>query len=154
MRFHVDVETSAPREVVWDVLVDWERQPEWMLDAKDVQVLSPHREGTGVTILCPTNLLGVTVDDTMRVTEWVEHERLAVVHLGRIITGSGAFELTDHGNGTAVRWWEDVDPPLGRFGEWGATTFVQPILERIFTASLRRLVALAEAEAVRRAPSG
>ena len=150
MRFHVDITTSAPREVVWDVLVDWERQPEWMLDAKSVEVVSAGRTGVGVTIRCPTNLLGVTVEDVMRVTEWQEQERLAVIHLGRIITGSGAFELSDDGTGTHIRWWEEVDPPLGAVGEWGASTLVQPIVKRIFRASLRRLAALAEAEAVRR----
>lgn len=147
MRLEVERHAAAPRAVVWDVLTQWERQPEWMLDAKSVEVLTPRREGVGVTIRCPTNLLGVTVQDVMRVTAWREQEELEVTHLGRVITGVGAFLLDDAPDGgTRIRWWEQVDPPLGALGEWGATVFVLPILRRVFGASLQRLARLAEAE--------
>jgi carbon monoxide dehydrogenase subunit G len=147
VRLEVSVEAAAPRQVVWDVLTAWERQSEWMLDAKSVEVLTPQRRGVGVTIRCPTNLLGATVEDVMRVTAWSEPDLLEVTHLGRIITGSGAFELIEQGpDRTRIDWWEEVDPPLGRIGEWGATTVVLPVLRRIFTRSLRNLASLAEAE--------
>lgn len=145
MRVDLEVTSTAPRETVWQVLTDWERQAEWMLDAKAVHVLTPEREGVGVTIQCPTNLLGVTVQDVMRVTGWREGEYLEIVHLGKIITGSGAFELSDRpGGGTTIRWWEEVDPPLGALGEWGASTLVAPIIRKIFTKSLSNLARAAE----------
>jgi hypothetical protein len=151
VRLEVSVEAAASRRTVWDVLTEWERQSEWMLDAKSVEVLTPEREGVGVTIRCPTNLLGVTVEDVMRVTAWDEPTLLEVTHLGAIITGSGAFELVELGpDRTRIDWWEEVDPPLGALGEWGATTFVLPILRRIFTRSLRNLATLAEAEVAAR----
>lgn len=147
MHLEVDRHVAAPRDVVWRVLTDWERQPDWMLDAKSVEVLTPHRTGRGVTLRCPTNLLGVTVDDVMRVTTWREGEELAVTHLGRIITGSGAFVLFDAPDGgTRIEWWEHVDPPLGALGEWGASSLVLPVLRRVFARSLARLARLAEAE--------
>ncbi len=151
MRLEVDVPCSAPRDVIWDVLVDWERQSEWMLDAKAVHVLTPEREGVGVTIRCPTNLMGATVQDIMRVTAWEPNRVLEVVHLGSIITGHGAFELRDGPfDGSTIHWWEEVDPPLGAFGEWGASTFVKPIIRRIFTRSLTNLAGMAEQEVLRR----
>ncbi|MFP5309504.1 MAG: SRPBCC family protein [Actinomycetes bacterium] len=155
MRLEVSVPCAAPRDVVWDVLVDWERQPEWMLDAKAVHVLSEQREGVGVTIRCPTNLMGVTVQDVMRVTGWRHGEYVEVTHLGKVITGTGAFELVDDGDGTRIDWWEEVDPPLGALGEWGASTFVLPVIRRIFTRSLTNLAGLAEREHLRRSsPQG
>jgi uncharacterized membrane protein len=148
MRLEVVVDVAAPQQVVWQVLTDWERQPEWMLDAKEVHVLTPERTGEGVTLRCPTNLLGLTVQDVMRVTGWREPSYLEVTHLGKIITGSGAFELESLDAGaTRITWWEEIDPPLGAFGEWGASTFVLPIIRRIFTRSLGNLRALAEQEA-------
>ncbi len=147
MRLEVVQTAAAERSAVWAVLTDWERQPEWMLDAKAVEVLTPERTGVGVTIRCPTNLMGATVQDIMRVTEWEPQRRLAVVHLGRIITGGGAFELDDDGPGrTRITWWEEIDPPLGALGEWGASTLVEPVIRRIFARSLRNLARLAEAE--------
>jgi uncharacterized membrane protein len=144
VRLEVIQHTPAPRESVWRVLTEWERQPEWMLDAKAVEVLTPQREGEGVTIRCPTLLLGVTVDDVMRVTGWRENEYLEITHLGRIITGTGAFELRDVDGGTQITWWEQIDPPLGRLGAWGARTLALPIIERIFRRSLKNLARLAE----------
>jgi uncharacterized membrane protein len=146
MRLEVEQVVGAPREDVWQVLTEWERQPEWMLDAKSVEVLTPVRAGVGTTIRCPTNLLGATVQDVMRVTAWEPPSRLAVVHLGRVITGSGAFELhEDEPARTRVVWWEEIDPPLGRVGEWGATRVALPVIERIFARSLGRFARLVEA---------
>jgi hypothetical protein len=148
VRLEVAREVRAPRPVVWDVLTRWELQPDWMLDAKAVHVLTPQRQGVGVTLRCPTNLLGVTVQDVMRVTGWQEPAYLEVTHLGSIITGHGAFELTTlPDGGTRLVWWEEVDPPLGALGEWGASTLVLPVLRRIFSRSLARLGALAEEQA-------
>jgi carbon monoxide dehydrogenase subunit G len=148
MRLEVVQDVAAPRATVWDVLTDWERQPEWMLDAKEVHVLTPERTGEGVTLRCPTNLMGLTVQDVMRVTGWEEPSYLEVTHLGKIITGYGAFELAEvDADTTRITWWEEIDPPLGAFGEWGASTFVLPIIRRIFSRSLRGLAELAEKQA-------
>ncbi len=145
MRLEVSVEAAASQQVVWDVLTSWERQPEWMLDAKAVEVLTPQREGVGVTFRCPTNLLGVTVEDVMRVTAWSEPALLEVTHLGRIITGTGAFELVALApDRTRIDWWEEVTPPFGAVGERGASLLVLPVLRRIFTRSLTNLARLAE----------
>jgi uncharacterized membrane protein len=138
-------EVDAPRQVVWDVLADWERQPAWMLDALAVEVLTPERAGVGVTLRCPTRLLGVTVQDVMRVTAWEEPALLEVTHLGSVITGTGAFVLDElPGDRTRLTWWERIDPPLGSLGEWAASTVALPVLRRIFGRSLDNLARLAE----------
>ena len=150
MRLEVEREMAAPRQVVWEVLTRWEEQPRWMLDAKAVEVLTPARSGVGVTVRCPTNLLGITVEDVMRVTRYDAPVALEVTHLGRVITGDGGFELEEvDAVSTRVQWWEEVDPPLGALGELGASRVVLPVLRRIFGHSLARLAALAEAEAAR-----
>lgn len=150
MRIEVEVEAAAPRQVVWDVLIDWERQPEWMIDAKAVHVLTDQREGEGVTLRCPTNLLGATVQDVMRVTGWIEPSYLEVTHLGRIITGTGAFELEELAPGrTRIRWWEQIDPPLGAVGRLGARLVVAPFTRRLFARSLQALAVRAETPAGR-----
>jgi len=153
MRLDLTQQAAAPRAVVWDVLTRWEGQSDWMLDAKAVHVTSAHRTGLDVEILCPTNLFGLTVQDRMRVTGWDEPRYLEVTHLGRIITGTGAFELTELSpDRTRIDWWEEVDPPLGAFGEFGARLVVLPFVRRLFRRSLANLAALAEAEVGRRGP--
>ena len=154
MRLEVTCEVAAPPQVVFDVLTRWEEQPRWMLDAQAVEVLTPQRRGVGVTVRCPTRLLGVTVEDVMRVTRYDEPRALGVTHLGSVITGDGCFELAPvSGSATRLTWWEEIDPPGGRLGAWGATTVALPVLRRIFARSLRRLAVLAEAEAAGTRPA-
>jgi carbon monoxide dehydrogenase subunit G len=145
-RIHI----HRPVEQVWDVLTDWEAQPRWMQDAKSVTVTSPHRVGVGVTIDVPTDIaLGIVVMDRMVVTDWVEQRRIAVRHTGRVIKGTGAFEiqptrLPDGGEGTIFTWTEDVDAPLGRLGDLVARAVVVPIVSFVFRRSLRALKEVAE----------
>lgn len=143
MRLEVIRDTPASRAAVWQVLTAWERQAEWMVDALEVEVLTPRRDGIGVTLRCPTRLVGVVVQDVLRVTGWEPLSYLEVAHLGRVIRGTAAFELSEVAGGTRIRWWEEVDVPLGRVGEWGATA-VLPLLRRVFSRSLANLAALAE----------
>ncbi len=146
MRVEVECHVAAARERVWAMLTDWERQSTWMMDAISVEVLTPRREGTGVTIRCPTRLLGFVVDDVMRVTRWEPDHRLDVVHLGRVIRGHGSFELHDApGAATRLVWSEWIDPPLGAFGALGARLVVRPFVTILFGRSLRRFARLVDA---------
>lgn len=148
MYFEITRMVLAPREVVWRVLTRWEAQPDWMVDARAVEVLTPQRTGRGVTLRCPTSLLGITVEDVMRVTTWEEPARLGVTHLGRIITGDGAFVLSElGGRRTRLTWWEHIEPPLGAVGTWAADRLARPLLTRVFAHSLGELARLAEVEA-------
>lgn len=149
MRLQVTTTVNATVDEVWAALVDWEAQSDWMLDARDVSVVSPHRAGEGVTIHVPTSLLGVPVLDVMRITGWDPPRRLEVTHLGTVIKGVGAFELASRGpDVTDVVWWEEVVAPFGMVGEWGAR-MVLPVLRAVFTRSLRRFRDHVEAGAVR-----
>ncbi len=144
MRLEVDTTITASIEDVWDVLVDWEAQRDWMLDAKDVVVVSPERSGHGVTIHVPTSLLGLPVLDVMRVTGWDPPRRLEATHLGRLIKGVGAFELTPVDDDvTHLLWWEEIVAPLGALGEQGARIAL-PVLRAIFSRSLDRFRVLVE----------
>ncbi len=133
----VHIETDP--DTVWSVLIDWESQPQWMVDARSAVVLSPEREGTGVVVRCRTNILaGVVITDDITVTEWEPSQVLGVRHLGPWFQGVGAFELQPTDDGTYVRWWEEVEPPLGRVGEVAATVFM-PRVGRVFRRSLAAL---------------
>lgn len=149
MRLQVTTTVNAPVDDVWAALVDWEAQEDWMLDARDVSVVSPHRVGEGVTIHVPTSLLGVPVLDVMRITGWDPPRRLEATHLGTVIRGVGAFELAARrADVTDVVWWEDVVAPFGPVGEWGARV-LRPVLRAVFASSLRRFRDHVEAGAAR-----
>ncbi len=144
-RIEAQTHIEAPIEHVWERLVDWERQADWMVDARSVTVLTPHREGSGVEIRCPTRILGVVVNDDLAVTEWNPPTVLGVRHLGRLIRGVGAFELDETAYGTRVVWWEEADVPLGGVGDAAAQLVVVPWVNRVFRRSLARFKRVCEA---------
>lgn len=144
-RIEASTHVEAPPGDVWRVLVDWESQPRWMVDARSVIVLGPRREGVGTVVRCRTDMpAGVVVTDDMEITEWDEPRVLGVRHLGNLIRGVGAFELAPTPHGTHLVWWEEIDPPLGQLGEAATQLAVAPLVTRTFRRSLSRLKRLSE----------
>ena len=142
------VEASARR--VWDVLVDWERQPAWMVDARSVEVVSPHREGVEVVLRCRTDIAGLVITDDMATTSWEPERTLGVRHLGQLVRGVGAFELEPTAHGTLLTWWEEVEGPFGVLGDAVTDVVFVPWIRRTFRRSLANLKRRAEAvEAMR-----
>jgi uncharacterized protein YndB with AHSA1/START domain len=147
-RIEASTHIEAPPEVVWDVLADWESQPEWMVDARSCTVLSPTREGQGTVVRCRTDIAaGIVVTDDMAVTEWERPRIIAVRHLGLVIRGVGAFELEPTAHGTHMTWWEEVEAPLWMVGEALAQVLVAPLVGRTFRRSLANLKRVCEARA-------
>ncbi|HUH06597.1 MAG TPA: SRPBCC family protein [Egibacteraceae bacterium] len=140
------IDIAAGPAHVWSVLIDWEGQARWMADAQWVRVLTPQRQGPGVIIRARTDIVArLRVDDDMIVTQWCELERIGVRHLGRIIRGSGAFELQPSGAGTRFTWWEELELPLGPVGAAAGRLLIAPYVSRIFRRSLAQLKQVAEA---------
>ena len=102
---------KAPVERVWDALADWESQGDWMLLTK-VEVTSQVREGVGTSISAFTGVGKVGVMDHMVVTSWQPPNICDVVHTGKIIKGSGRFELSSiDSNTTRFDWSEEILAP-------------------------------------------
>ncbi|MDP9405222.1 MAG: SRPBCC family protein [Actinomycetota bacterium] len=144
-RIELSVHIEAAPDAVWRVLVDWEAQPRWMVDARSVTVLSPQREGAGVVLRCRTDIVGgLVVTDDMVTTDWVEGATVGVRHLGWLIGGVGAFELEPTAHGTRLTWWEELDPPFGVVGDTVAGVLAVPHVQRVFRRSLANLKRICE----------
>jgi len=115
------VEIRQPAKVVWKHLVDWRGQSDWMLQTKVWSELDQDRtikNGKGVLIFAFTGLfpnlypkIKLGVLDTMEVTKWQPPTRCDVVHIGRIIRGTGKFELVEKKNVTTFHWSEEIIAP-------------------------------------------
>jgi uncharacterized protein YndB with AHSA1/START domain len=115
-RVVTSVELPCPIEEAWAVLVAWERQAGWLLDADRVQVVSSAREGVGVRLAVRTRLFGVPAfTEPIEVTGWEPPHRLTIRH-GGPVAGEGAWELAAVPGGTRFTWTEEVElavPVLG-----------------------------------------
>lgn len=87
--------------------MDWSRQGEW-IPATVV------RGGTGVgaRVEARTGVGPAAFTDTMVITEWAPPRRCVVRHTGRVVRGSGVFEVVPQGEFSEFRWTELIDLPV------------------------------------------
>lgn len=134
------VQIAAPPQQVWAALVDWDRQGEWMLFT-DVRAGTQDGQGIGGELAATTGVpLGrrrFGVLDRMLITGWEPPFRVDVRHLGRVVRGTGSFEVRPSGAGTLFVWTESLDLPLGALGQLG-WRIVRPFFGAGVTLSLRR----------------
>lgn len=114
----LNIKIYRPVKTVWDCLVDWKSQGDWMLQTKVWSELDQDRtikNGKGVLIFAFTGLfpnlypkIRLGILDTMEITKFKPPVLCEVVHIGRIIRGTGKFELKKSKNGTIFNWQEDL----------------------------------------------
>jgi hypothetical protein len=115
----ISLQISAPQVAVWKKIADWESQGEWMLQTK-VWVTSEKTSGVGTSIAAFTGPLykfyprvkSPGLLDLMTVTKWEEPSRCDVVHVGKVLKGTGTFLLTQEGESvTRFDWSETIEAP-------------------------------------------
>jgi hypothetical protein len=80
----------------------------------------------------------------MTITVWEPPVRAVIRHTGKLVRGSGAFEVEALGpDRSRVVWSEWVDLPLGLLGRLG-WPLVRPVLRQLVQVSLRRLAGQVE----------
>jgi hypothetical protein len=149
-RLEIDTFIAAPVEYVWAVIEDFERQAAWMVDVRELEIVSEQRRGVGTALRVTSELFGKPlVRDVMEVTAWEPPLRMDVAHRGQF-HGYGQFILERADNGTVFTWIEDFEPPLGPLGEAAFALVVRPHLRRVFGRSMANVKRLAEARVASR----
>ena len=112
-----------------------------MRDLKAVSVESPGPTGPGTRARGTVRVLGITVPDTVEVTDWQPPERYGYRHLGPW-RGDGIFSLTRAADDlTRVDWEERLVPPaLPNLGD----VLQHLVLGPIFQEDLEGLKSLLE----------
>jgi len=148
------VDVDAPPEQVWAALVDWDRQGEWML-LTDVRAVGAGADGVAgqgvggrlaaVTGVKLPGLRRIGVLDSMLITGWEFPRQVDVRHTGRVVRGTGTFEVRPRaGGGSTFVWTEGLDLPLGVLGRAG-WPLLRPLIAAGVRLSLRRFAGYAGA---------
>jgi len=133
-----EIVLPVPLEEAWTVLMDWERQADWMLDADSVTVVSEQREGVGVRLAVRTRILGVPAfTEPMEVATWDPPRRLDIRH-GSIVTGTGTWLLDPIEGGTLFTWREDIRLAAPVVGKVAATLY-RPVMRVLMGRAMHGL---------------
>jgi uncharacterized protein YndB with AHSA1/START domain len=109
------VDIAAPAEATWHAATSWTRQGEWMLGTRVwVSAGTGNRVGDGLSAFTGVGPLGFL--DTMVITRWEPPHVCDVDHTGRLIRGTGRFEVQPTATGSRLLWREDLDLPYGVLG--------------------------------------
>jgi uncharacterized protein YndB with AHSA1/START domain len=133
----LSVDVPAPAAAVFAAAMDWERQETWMLGTR-VRPVGGTGRASGDRILAVTGWGPAALRDLMEITVWEPPRRCLVRHLGRLVRGTGAFEVEERPDGgSRFVWSEWLDLPLGLLGEVGFLV-VRPVFVAGLRYSLRR----------------
>jgi hypothetical protein len=110
--FRITIKIKAPVNKVWNELVTWRNQGNWMALTKvESSDVGPDDSGIGTTIKAFTGIGKFGVLDLMKVTDWQPPYFCRVDHYGKIIKGIGEFKLTEVGDETRFDWYEEIFAP-------------------------------------------
>lgn len=131
------VDVDAPQWVVWSAITDWSRQGAWMLGT-DVRVTEGDGESAGSRLAAFTGVGPLGFTDYMEITSWDPPRRCEVSHTGRVVRGSGVFEVRPRGDKrSTLVWTEYLDLPLDELGRAG-WVLLRPAFAAGVRYSLRR----------------
>ena len=133
-----EIVLPVPLEEAWTVLLDWERQADWMLDADRVTVVSEQREGLGVRLAVGTRLFGIPAfTEPMEVVGWDPPRRLELRH-GSLVSGIGEWALDPIEGGTRLTWREEIRLAVPVVGELAAALY-RPLMRWLMGRAMRGL---------------
>ncbi|MBJ7280061.1 MAG: SRPBCC family protein [Candidatus Nanopelagicales bacterium] len=121
MELSLSVEVKASQQKVFDKIVDWESQGQWMLGTK-VSGTKNNGQGLGGEINAWTGFWKIGFNDPMVITQWIEPKIVDVKHIGRLVKGTGSMvvEKIDENNSRFI-WSESIYLPFGFIGKIGWT---------------------------------
>ena len=111
--FRISVTVNAPLERVWERLVDWKSQSNWMALTTVTSSADNSRDsGIGTDIKAFTGVGRFGILDEMRIVKWEPPRFCAVDHYGRWIKGIGEFHLVSTSEQvTRFDWYEKIHAP-------------------------------------------
>jgi hypothetical protein len=123
----LQVDVEAPPAVTWAAMTDWNRQGEWMLGTR-VEAGPDGGRAVDGTLRAWSGAGPLGFWDTMVITAWDPPHRCEVRHTGKVVRGSGVFEI--------------LELPLGALGRAG-WPLVRPAFAGGVKLSLKRFAAFA-----------
>lgn len=109
------IHLPAPQAKVFDAAMHWEGQRYWILFTS-VRPRTKVADKKGDEIEAFTGFGPFGFLDTMTIATWEYPTLCVVIHTGKVVRGTGTFEVRSEGTGSRFTWKEDMPLPFGPFG--------------------------------------
>ena len=127
---------DADQRSVFNAVTDWNLQSKWIFATKVTgNGNDSHQLGGKLEAFTGYGSFGFM--DTMTITKWDPPHTCEVTHTGKIVKGSGLFEVSIENGKTYFTWTEYTELPFGIIGKAG-WIIVGPLTKIGMKISLRR----------------
>lgn len=132
----VRIAIPADQEDTFAAVTDWESQHKWIFATK-VRGVGTDSHKLGGKLEAFTGFGRVGFMDTMTITKWDSPNLCEVTHTGKVVKGSGVFEVNQEDGVTYFTWTEATELPFGFIGRAG-WLLVGPLAKFGLRLSLKR----------------
>ena len=137
------IQIDAPQDQVFTYAADVEKQAEWIVFIKEVEVTSGDSRSPGSTDRCVVKLGPRSQIVEAELTEYRPNESFG----RRAISGmqmQGRMTFAPSGEGTRVQWAIEYTPPMGLLGRVADVVFMNRVFQNEVEESLDNLKAALE----------
>lgn len=127
---------NGSQQHVFDMVTNWELQSKWIFATKVSGVGADYHK-IGGKLKAFTGFGKIGFLDTMTITKWESPRVCEVTHTGKVVKGSGLFEVETKNGHTFFTWTENTQMPFGVFGS-AAWLVVGPLTKLGLVVSLRK----------------
>lgn len=129
----ISAKTTVPAssEEVFSAVTNWELQHKWIFATK-VSGIGDNNRKLGGKLEAFTGFGPFGFTDTMTITRWSPPNMCEVAHTGKLVKGSGVFEVTNTNHTTYFTWTEHIELPFGVVGRVG-----WPLIKPLALAGLK-----------------
>ena len=127
---------DADPATVFEYVTNWDWQSKWVTGTR-VWGVGEDSHKLGGKLEAFTGIGSFGFLDTMTITKWSPPYICEVTHTGKVVKGSGVFEVTSVDGVTYFTWTEYAEIPFGIIGQIG-WVFVAPLVKLGLSISLKR----------------
>ena len=138
IQISLEAHIDAPRERVWETLVDHERMPEWFPAREVIRRRPGEPDPNGLGARRVVRMSGLAIEEVVTAFKPCEHLEYSVVEGAPFVDHTADVILMDEGDGTRLRWSTRLRPLLPGTG-WIVKSNVARTLQRA-VSSLKRVV--------------
>ncbi len=133
----LEIHIDAPRNRVWEILVDHERMPEWFPAREVIRRRAGEPDPDGIGARRVVRISGLAIEEIVTAFKPCEHLEYSVTEGAPFVDHTSDVILVSEGDGTRVRWCARLRPLIPGTG-WLVQSNLTRTLKRALSGLKRK----------------